>query len=153
MRILGWWGAVLAATTLPGWAQGVAAQEVEHAPDRIRDCLCQEQSMADFNTEMLNQRKAYDDQRQLFQQLDQDVQTARPRLDVNDPNAVDAFKRLLDRRDAAQQAFSGDVTRNYADAVTRYNQAVTSYNASCAGKTYDADQLAAVRRNLSCPKP
>jgi len=151
MLIGGWRVAIaMALSGMGGWAW---AQDVVHSPEQIRDCLCREQSVAALNTEVQNQSRSYEDKHQAFQQLDKEVQAMRPRVNVNDRSEVDAFKRLLARRDAAADTLAGDVTRSYTEAVSRYNQAVVSYNGSCAGKAYDPDQLAELRRNLSCPKP
>jgi hypothetical protein len=153
MRAGGWRVALAMAMTLPGMVGGVRGQELERSPEQIRGCLCQERSLAALNADVQNQSHLYEDKRQAFQQLDKEVQTARPKVNVNDRSEVDAFKRLLERRDAAADTLAGEATRNYSDAVTRYNQAVAAYNTGCAGKAYDPDQLAELRRSLSCPAP
>jgi len=152
----GRWRVALAmamAITLSGMGSGVRGQELERSPEQIRGCLCQERSLAALNADVQSQSHLYEDKRQAFQQLDKEVQTARPKVNVNDRSEVDAFKRLLERRDAAADMLAGEATRNYSDAVTRYNQAVAAYNTGCAGKAYDPDQLAELRRSLSCPAP
>src|SRR5216683_3339681 len=80
------------------------------------------------------------------------VRTTRPLVNVANPADVDAFKRLLERRDHAADALASDATKSYSEAVARYNEAVAAYNGNCAGKAYDPDQLAELRRTLSCPK-
>jgi predicted nucleic acid-binding Zn-ribbon protein len=129
-----------------------AAQEVVRAPEQIRNCLCQERSVGALNTEVQAQSRAYEDKRQAFQALDKQVQTTRPSVNVAKQADVDAFKRLLEQRDRAADDLASTATKSYSDAVARYNQAVAAYNGNCAGKSYDADQLADMRRNLSCPK-
>jgi hypothetical protein len=153
MRAGGWRVALATVMVLPGMGGAAPAQELARSPEQIRGCLCQERSLGALNTEVQNQSRLYEDKRQAFQQLDKEVQTARPKVNVNDRSEVDAFKRLLERRDAAADTLAGEATRNYSDAVTRYNQAVAAYNGGCAGKAYDPDQLAELRRNLSCPAP
>jgi hypothetical protein len=153
MRVRGWQAALAMAMILPVIRGGAGAQELERSPTQIRDCLCQERSVAALNGEVQNQTRLYEDKRQAFQQLDKQVQTARPKVNVNDRSEVEAFKQLLERRDAAADTLAGEATRSYSDAVTRYNQAVAAYNSGCAGKAYDPDQLAELKRNLSCPAP
>jgi hypothetical protein len=153
MRMGGWRLAVAMAMTLLGLGAEARAQEVERSPEQIRGCLCQERALATLNAEVQNQSRLYEDKRQAFQQLDNQVQTARPKVNVNDRAEVEAFKRLLERRDTAADTLAGEATRSYGDAVTRYNKAVASYNSGCAGKAYDPDQLAEIRRTLSCPTP
>jgi hypothetical protein len=133
-------------------AQPAGAQELVRSPDQIRGCLCQERSVTALNTEVQAQSRAYEDKRQAFQALDKQVQAARPSVNVAKPADVDAFKRLLEQRDHAADDLASNATKSYSDAVARYNHAVASYNANCAGKSYDQDQLAEMRRNLSCPK-
>jgi hypothetical protein len=147
------WFVAVPVMILAGVAGGAAAQEVVRSVEQIRDCLCREQSVAALNAGVQSQSRLYEDKRQAFQELDKQVQTLRPQVNVNNQADVDAFKRLLERRDAAADAVAGDVTRQYADVVMRYNQAVASYNDACSGKSYDPDQLAELRRSLSCPKP
>jgi hypothetical protein len=148
----GGWRAVAMALMLV-WGSAAAAEDVERSPGQIRDCLCEERSLAALNAEVQNQSRAYEEKRQAFQKLDSEVQTERPKVNVNDLSQVEAFKRLLASRDAAADTLAGEATRSYSDAVTRYNKAVAGYNNGCSGKAYDPDQLAEIRRNLSCPAP
>ncbi len=111
-----------------------------------------EQSVAALNAQVQAQSRAYEDKRQAFQALDNQVQTSRSQVNVNNQSDVDSFKRLLEKRDEAADALAGPATSNYAEAVARYNEAVASYNGQCAGKAYDPDQLAQVKSSLNCPK-
>ncbi len=142
-----------AALALAGTVGAARAQDIVRSPEQIRSCLCQERSIAALSGEVQAQSRAYEDKRQSFQALDRQVQSGRAQVNVNSQAEIDAFKRLLERRDQAADALAGEATRGYADAVTRYNQAVAGYNSACAGKSYDPDQLAELRRTLSCPKP
>ena len=153
MRICAGRAALAAALALYGTTGAARAQDVVRSPEQIRNCLCQERSVATLNNEVQAQSRAYEDRRQSFQALDRQVQSGRARVNVNSQAEIDAFKRLLERRDQAADVLAGEATRSYADAVTRYNQAVGTYNGACAGKSYDPDQLAELRRTLSCPKP
>jgi phage-related tail protein len=152
MAIRAWPIVVAAALALPCGAAPAAAQVVT-SPDEIHACLCREQAVSTLNAEVQSQSRAYEEKRQSFEALDKQVQTSRPQVNVNNQADVDAFKRLLERRDEAADALAGPATRSYADAVQRYNQAVSEYNSSCAGRAFDPDQLAVQKRNLSCPKP
>lgn len=149
----GGWRVGLAAAVALMVAVGIAKAQVVRSPDEIRSCLCKEQSVAALNGEVQAQSRAYEAQRQSFEALDKAVQSGRPQVNVNKPADVDAFKHLLEQRDAAADTLAGPANKSYADAVQRYNQAVADYNASCAGKAFDPDQLAALKQTLSCPKP
>jgi hypothetical protein len=152
MGMAGWrggLGAMMALVVVAGAAEAQA--QVVRSPDEIRSCLCQEQAVSTLNGNVQSQSHAYDEQRQSFEALDKAVQTGRPQVNVNNPADVDAFKRLLERRDTAADTLAGPATKTYAEAVQRYNQAVASYNDTCAGKAFDPDTLAAVKKTLACP--
>jgi uncharacterized protein YukE len=153
MRTGQWQIGVMAWLLLSGLTAGANAQELVRAPEQIRGCLCQERSVAALNAEVQTQSRAYEEKRQSFQALDKQVQSTRPSVNVANQADVDAFKRLLDQRDRAADTLAGEATKSYSDAVARYNQAVAAYNGGCAGKSYDPDQLAELRRTLSCSKP
>jgi phage-related tail protein len=152
MRMGGWRPVVAAALALTGTVGTVGAQ-TERRVDEVRACLCKEQSVSLLNADVQAQSRAYEEKRREFEALDKQVQTGRPQVNVNKQTDVDAFKQLLERRDAAADTLAGPATRSYADTVQRYNEAVTDYNGTCAGKAFDPDQLAAEKRNLACPKP
>lgn len=152
MRIKGSWAIVWAAPVLAA-ATAASAQEVLHAPDAIRSCLCREQSVSALANDVLQQNKLYEEKRKALETLDNDVRSRRAQVNVANQGEVDAFRQLLERRDQASAEFAGPVTRNYSDTVARYNDAVAAFNNACAGKAYDPDVLAQVRSNLSCPKP
>jgi uncharacterized protein YukE len=152
MRMGGWSAATAALVVLAAFANPAAAQIVR-SPEEIRACLCKEQGVSTLNQNVQNEARAYEEKRRAFETLDKQVQSSRTQVNVNNPSDVDAFKRLLDQRDAAADALAGPATRSYADTVQRYNQAVAEYNGSCAGKSFDADAMAEQKRTLSCPKP
>ncbi len=152
MRAGRWQIGVTLWLVLCGISAAAAAQDVVRAPEQIRNCLCQERSVGALNTEVQAQNRAYEEKRQAFQALDKQVQTTRPSVNVAKQGDVEAFKRLLEQRDHAADDLASNATKSYSDAVARYNQAVAAYNGSCAGKSYDPDQLAELRRTLSCPK-
>jgi hypothetical protein len=153
MRWEGWRLVLAAALALSIPAGAANAQVVVRSPDEVRSCLCKEQAVASLNAQVQAQSKAYDEKRQAFEALDRQVQTSRPQVNVNNPSDVDAFKRLLERRDEASDSLEGAATSDYAAAVQRYNAAVSDYNNSCSGKAFDQDVLNQVKQSLSCPKP
>ena len=152
MGMRGWGFAFVGALALSSVADTAAAQAVRGG-DEARACLCQEQLVSSLNADVQAQSRAYEEKRQAFEALDKQVQTARPQVNVKNQAEIDAFKQLLERRDAAADALNGQATSSYAEAVRRYNAAVTDYNNNCAGKPFDQDQLGQERHNLVCPKP
>jgi hypothetical protein len=152
MEMRGWRSALIAALVLPVTA-GAPAAQTARSGDEARACLCQEQLLSSLNNDVQAQSKAYEEKRQVFEALDKQVQTQRPQVNVKSQADIDAFKQLLERRDAAADALNGQATSSYADVVKRYNEAVAQYNNNCAGKAFDPDRLGQERRDLACPKP
>ena len=146
-------GAVAAVLLAPWAIDAASAQQVLHEPDQIRACLCEQQAVKTLADTVQQQSRIYDQRRQALEALDKEVTTQRPQVNVANQSDVDAFKHLLDQRDAAADNFAGETTQTYAAAVRRYNQAVATFNANCSGKAYDPQVLPQVQSNLSCPKP
>jgi len=144
-------GAVAAvALTTAGAAS--AQQAILSAPDQIAACLCLGQTVTRESSELTQRRDAWQEKQRAVNALDAQVTTERPRVNVEDPSAIAAFKTLLARRDAAAQSFAAEDTPKYQSFVEKYNARVAEFNRSCAGKVYDAVAEAQVRRTLSCPK-
>lgn len=129
-----------------------AAQDVLTAPGEIANCLCLEHAVNDRRTEMDSDKQARESEQLRLDILKEQIEQQRPRVDVNDPASIEAFKALLDRYDAEQTRFQHEVTSRYADSVQRYNTAVEAFNAPCRGKLYAAEIAAALRPNLNCPR-
>jgi hypothetical protein len=147
-----WRATIAAALALPGLI-GVAEAQTVRDPDEVRACLCKEQSVASLNGEVQAQSRAYEEKRQTFEALDKQAQASRSQVNVKNQGEIDAFKQLLERRDAAADALAGPANQSYADVVQRYNEAVSDYNGSCAGKAFDPKQLDEMKRTLSCARP
>lgn len=153
MRSVGWRSALVLGLMATAGLSGPAAAQLVRNPDEVRACLCKEQAVAALDDQVKAERNTYDERRQSFEALDKQVQASRAQVNVNNPGDVDAFKRLLEQRDTAADALAGPVTKDYADIVKRYNDAVADYNSSCAGKSFDQDQLNEMKRTLACPRP
>src|SRR5579859_1709779 len=111
-----------AAQTAPAGSK--APLQILSAPDQVRTCLCAEQGLTQEGDALAKQRAAYDQMKQELAALDSKVETQRPQVNVNDPNAVAAFRQLVEKRDATQQSFTGDQTTQLARAVDLYNAGV-----------------------------
>jgi hypothetical protein len=147
-----WRSVIAAALVLPGMA-GAAAAQTMRVPDEVRACACKEQRVSSLNSEVMSQSSAYEAKRQAFEALDKQVETARPLVNVRNQADIENFKQLLTRRDAAADALADAANQSYADSVQRYNDAVADYNNSCAGKAFDPQMMAELKRTLTCAKP
>jgi hypothetical protein len=140
-----------ALTAIAGPAARAQAPAVISSPQEVAACLCLEQSVSSLANEVLARNRIYDEKRQALEQLEQQVSDMRQRINVNDIAQVDAFRNLLDRRNAAQTEFANQVTPEYAALVERYNRTVSQFNTQCGTRAYDPSVLASVRTTLSCP--
>lgn len=142
--------AVLALAACAGLMRQAAAEEVLHDPDAIRACLCRERLVATLARDLADDRNAYDAAEQQLKSATADADAARQKLDPNDAGAREAYGRLLDQRDAAQD-HAAAAAAPLSDTVARYNAAVAALNSNCGGKAYDPAVLQQVRGSLDCP--
>ena len=143
----------LVATLVVAAPGPLGAQELVRDPGAIAACICSEQRVAALSDELAKSRSRYEERRNALAQLDAEVESRRPQVNVTSQSDIAAFKTLLARRDDAEAQFAGEVTKSYADSVQGYNAAVASYNGTCAGKALAPDVASQIRPTLSCPKP
>ena len=129
-----------------------AAAQVVNDPNTIRSCLCEQQLVLGLQEGVSSRRQALESSQRSQASLANQVDTRRAQINVYDHGELDAFKQLLQQRDAAIGA-TADATRTYDDAAEGYNQAVAAYNANCAGRSYDDAVLRQVQAApLACPR-
>ncbi len=141
-------GMLLLAAVL---APHASAQQIIHAPDEVRACLCLEQTVSGLSAAVQDARQAYDERQKEVQSLAQRTEEARQKLDMASLSEREALAQLLDAQLAANDRFAADVVPHYNDTVRRYDDAATAFNRDCAGKAYDPEVLPQVRSSLSCP--
>ena len=100
---------------------------------------------------MNDKTRALAEVRQHLADLDAELARERPLVDVNNPNSVDGYKALLDRRDAAYRESIGPVVSDADQAVARYNALVGQYDRQCALHSFNLDIMNQLRAHLSCP--
>jgi len=129
-----------------------AAAQLVNDPNTIRSCLCEQQLVLSLQEGVSSRRQALESSQRSQASLANQVDTRRAQINVYDHGELDAFKQLLQQRDAAIAA-TADATRTYDDAAEGYNQAVAAYNANCAGRSYDDAVLRQVQAApLACPR-
>ncbi|HUN47559.1 MAG TPA: hypothetical protein VMU85_13605 [Stellaceae bacterium] len=141
-------GAVAVTFSWPAAAQPA----VLTSPSDIAACLCRDQSVNALKADMARQQAAYDGAQKEFQQLNAQVEAQYPQVNVNDSGSINAYRQLLQQRDAAGARLTNQASPAYSASVDRYNQAVQGYMSQCGGKSYEASALAAAQQNLSCPR-
>ena len=142
----------LAAPALAA-AAPARAQAVVKDPGVIGFCLCAQQRLDAEGAAMRTRQQSYDTSRDALAAMDRDLADRRSKMDVYDNAAVEAYRQLLDKRDAAAASFANDVTPAYNASIARYNQSLGDYSGRCAGKSFDQTAYDTARTALSCPKP
>ncbi len=145
------WGTAAVWLIAAAMAPQAGAQEVLHAPEAVRACLCRDQAMNELGAALGTARQHFAAEQNAVKALDAQANAAKAKLDPADLAAREAYANLLQQRDAARQHFAAASIPQYNVAVKRYNAAVIAYKSDCAGKSYDADTLAKVRMSLACP--
>lgn len=142
-----------AALALLGCGGGTpAAAQVVNDPNAIRSCLCEQQFVLALQDGVASRRQALESSQRSQASLANQVDTRRAQINVYDNAELNAFKQLLQQRDASIAA-TADATKTYDDAAERYNQSVASYNANCAGRSYDEVVLRQIQAApLACPR-
>ena len=128
-----------------------AAAQMSSDPAAINACLCLEQGVATMARSMNDKTRALAEVRQHLADLDAELARERPLVDVNNPNSVDRYKALLDRRDAAYRGSIGPVVSEADQAVARYNALVGQYDRQCALHAFNSEIMNEMRAHLSCP--
>ena len=98
------------------------------------NCLCLKQAVDDTNTDMMAKQAELNTAQSQLGQLDRQLEAARAREDVNNPQSVAEFRQLLAQRDTAFRQSNGGLITATQAATGRYNQAVADYNNQCAGR-------------------
>jgi hypothetical protein len=144
-------GVVLGLSLVVALAGRPAAAQMSSDPAQINACLCLEQGVATMAQSMNDKTRTLAAVRQHLADLDAELARERPLVDVNNPGAVDRYKALLDRRDAAYRDSIGPVVSEADQAVARYNALVGQYDRQCALHSFNSEIMSEMRAHLSCP--
>jgi hypothetical protein len=129
-----------------------AQDRMTHSPSAVQECLCAERAVSLLRHEVQRERQQYDQARETANRLARRVEEARRRVNVTDRGDITAFKALLERRDAAHQAYLDESLR-YDAVVARYNRAVNHNNNVCTGRLFDPEEVESIKQTLVCPGP
>jgi hypothetical protein len=132
---------------MPARAQGVTT-----APPAVAECLCAQRAVSVFDRDMRAAGRRHEQAHGDLSALSRQVEEARGRVNTNNRSDIEAFKALLERRDAAAVAVEREDQR-YAAIGARYNNAVERNNAACSGRLFDQEEVESVKANLVCPRP
>jgi len=133
-------------------ASGGARAQFPNEPAEINACLCLQQEAAALLSERDATAQALAASNRQLADLDAQLASERPRVDVNNPASVSRYKALLERRDAAFGQL-GPAHSNAAQAVARYNASVDEHNRRCAGRPFNSELVAQIQAHPNCPPP
>lgn len=122
---------------------------IPNEPAEINACLCLQQASAALAAQKDAKGQALAALDRQLADLDAQLATERPRVDVNNADAVSRYKALLERRDGAFRQL-GPAQSDAAQAVSRYNATVDEYNRRCI-RPFDPGLVATIQAHLSCP--
>jgi hypothetical protein len=165
-RRIGWLGGMALAALLagagPGQAQTVQTQTlpaqtpvetpgpVLTSPFDISFCLCLEREIQTRQAELTVRGNAYEGLAKEIREIEAALDRERPRVDVNDQAAVDAFRQRLERLDALKARQDQVTLPDYHAAATSYNERVAQYTQRCSGRPLDPAAAEQVRASLVC---
>src|SRR5262245_40371057 len=136
------------AVFVPG-PPGAEAQ-VLNDPAEINACVCLQQASAALAAEKDAKSEALAMVDRQLADLSAQLDTEKPRVDVNSPDSVSRYKMLLQRHDAAYGQL-GPAQAASAQAVDRYNTRVDEYNRRCAGRPFNSELVAQIQARPNCP--
>jgi multidrug resistance efflux pump len=117
------------------------------------DCACLSLAVEALGADLAAKRQAYDGLQGEIGQLDNQLQSERSRMDVNNPADTARFRQLLERRDALFQRSTGPAFSDLSQATNRYGASVQEFNGRCAGRPLDPGLVAQARATRACPPP
>src|ERR1700741_3867419 len=89
-----------------------ASAQVISDPNTIRSCLCEQQFVLDLQDGVASKRQALESSQRSQASLANQVDTRRAQINVYDSAELDAFKQLLQQRDASIAA-TASATQTY----------------------------------------
>lgn len=141
--------AVISLSSGAAWALSPVA--LVQDPDRIRACLCGERQAQTLSERVHRLERHVADLKDKIAALDREIAETRPKIDPRQSDMVDAFRRLLETRMAAETTLYDAATPKLSRFVDQYNGFLAHYNAECIGRYFSGAVADAVRANLACP--
>ena len=117
------------------------------------ECACLSLAVEALGADLAAKRQAYEGMQGELGQLDNQLQSERSRMDVNNPADVARFRQLLERRDALFSRSTGQAFTEVSQATDRYGARVQEYNSRCAGRPLEPALVAQARTTRVCPPP
>jgi hypothetical protein len=117
------------------------------------DCACLSLAVEALGADLAARRQGYEGLQGELGQLDNQLQSERSRMNVNNPADIARFRQLLERRDALFRRSSGQAFNELSQATNRYGARVQEYNSRCAGRPLEPALVAQARATRVCPPP
>jgi hypothetical protein len=134
-------------------AGAAAAQEpgpVLTDPEAVGRCLCGQRFVETMHERALAAQREFDAAHARQQALQHRVDQSRAAVDPNDPDQVDAFRRLLLESETETARLFNEVLPHTQSVLARYNERRERYTESCGGRQFDALVYERQKAVLSC---
>ena len=132
-------------------ASAPALAQVVTDPEYITQCQCGKQQIDLVYSEVTEEKARFEESKARVASLDAKIAESKPTVNVEDPEQVDAFRRLVETRERAYDEAYNVAASRLAETVDRYDRLVGRYSGYCGGQRFDADAEAQVRAHLVCP--
>jgi hypothetical protein len=139
----------LAAAAAWGAASPATAQQMQTV-EELRTCLCLEYQLDQLRDEIAARKQEYDAQQAEVAKIQARAIEGYERVDVDDPNSVEAYKTLVVQRRAAEQHLQREVAPAYNAAVKAYDDLQAQHTQQCANRSYRQEDLAVAAQGLNC---
>jgi hypothetical protein len=145
--------AVLAAGLAAGAIAAPTGAQAQMPVAPMLDCACLSLAVEALGADLAAKRQNYQGMQSEIGQLDNQLQSERSRMDVNNPADVARFRQLLERRDALFRQSTGPVFNDLSQATDRYGARAQEFNARCTAQPLDPGLVAQARASRACPSP
>jgi hypothetical protein len=132
-----------------GGAKAQIPPPVPNEAAEINACVCLQAASAALAGEKDAKAQALAAVDRQLADLNAQLATEKPRVDVNSADSVSRYKVLLQRRDAAFGQIS-PAQAAAAQAVERYNATVDEYNRRCI-RPFNPELMAQIQARPNCP--
>lgn len=132
------------------WAVSPAAAQQMQSVEELRTCLCLEYQLDQLRDEIAARKQEYDAQQAAVAEIQARAIEGYEKVDVNDPNSVEAYKTLVVQRRAAEEHLQREVAPAYNAAVKAYDDLQAQHTQQCANREYRQEDLAVAAQGLNC---
>jgi hypothetical protein len=142
-------GGLVVVLVLSGGARAQDGRLITQ-PEEVARCLCDQRRAETLQARAEQARHEYDEANARLEALNRRLAESRDRIDTNDPEQVDAYRRLLRDQETASARLFNDILPHTQAVARLYNDHLSRYGERCGGRLFDPAALAEARSTLAC---